>query len=215
MNPWPERRSGVAVETPVGAVLPYAGPLDDLTRTRLAVRGWLFCDGSLLTIAEYPELFAAVGRLYGYPAGEEGEGTFHLPDYRGAFLRGVNDGAHFSGGGLRDPDAADRTAAGPDQNGNQGDAVGSVQRDAFQGHEHSYQAAQSTAGTIQQGDKGGALAELTEDSTGIVEQDGAGAPRTSSETRPYNIYVNFIIKAARVVPEPPPELPARGGPEPA
>ena len=49
--------------------------------------GWLSCDGRTLNRDEYPELYAAIGDLYGRGAGE---GEFKLPDYRGMFLRGVD-----------------------------------------------------------------------------------------------------------------------------
>ncbi len=41
--------------------------------------GWLFCDGSLLPIAQYDVLFALLGTTYG----GDGASTFGLPDLRG------------------------------------------------------------------------------------------------------------------------------------
>lgn len=51
--------------------------------------GWLKADGSLVSRAEYAALFAAIGTTYG-----EGDGvtTFRLPDLRGEFIRGYDDG---------------------------------------------------------------------------------------------------------------------------
>lgn len=37
--------------------------------------GWLFCDGRLLRIAEYTELFAVIGTRFG-----SGDGAFALPN---------------------------------------------------------------------------------------------------------------------------------------
>jgi microcystin-dependent protein len=51
--------------------------------------GWLKADGSLVLRATYGALFAAIGTTYG--AGD-GESTFALPDLRGEFLRGFDDG---------------------------------------------------------------------------------------------------------------------------
>lgn len=53
--------------------------------------GWMFCDGSLLPIAQYQALFSLLGTTYG------GNGTtnFALPDLRGR----VPVGATLSGGG--------------------------------------------------------------------------------------------------------------------
>lgn len=56
-----------------------------------APQGWMFCDGSLLPIAQYQALFSLLGTTYG------GNGTtnFGLPDLRGR----VPVGAMLSGGG--------------------------------------------------------------------------------------------------------------------
>jgi microcystin-dependent protein len=56
-----------------------------------APQGWMFCDGSLLPIAQYQALFALLGTTYG------GNGTtnFALPDLRGR----VPLGAALSGSG--------------------------------------------------------------------------------------------------------------------
>ena len=47
--------------------------------------GWLLCDGSTVSRANYKALFDAIGVSSG--AGD-GATTFHLPDFRGRFLRG-------------------------------------------------------------------------------------------------------------------------------
>lgn len=44
-----------------------------------APQGWLPCDGRLLDIAEYEQLFNVIGTRYG----GDGESTFALPDLRG------------------------------------------------------------------------------------------------------------------------------------
>ncbi len=44
-----------------------------------APTGWLFCEGQLLQIAQFQELFALVGTSYG----GDGTTTFGLPDLRG------------------------------------------------------------------------------------------------------------------------------------
>lgn len=51
--------------------------------------GYLKCNGSLLNVSAYPELFAALGRRFG---GSSGNGTFRIPDLRGEFIRGWDDG---------------------------------------------------------------------------------------------------------------------------
>lgn len=51
--------------------------------------GWLKADGAAVNRTTYADLFAAIGTIYG--AGD-GESTFNLPDLRGEFLRGFDDG---------------------------------------------------------------------------------------------------------------------------
>ncbi|GAA5783928.1 hypothetical protein YWS52_02460 [Chitiniphilus shinanonensis] len=51
--------------------------------------GWLKCDGAAVSRTTYAALFAAIGTRFG--AGD-GTTTFALPDLRGEFLRGWDDG---------------------------------------------------------------------------------------------------------------------------
>ncbi len=44
-----------------------------------APQGWAFCDGSILSIAQFDALFALIGTTYG----GDGQSTFQLPDLRG------------------------------------------------------------------------------------------------------------------------------------
>ena len=58
------------------------GPL----RALLEPLGWMPCDGREMRISRYPDLFAALGCLYG---GQYERGIFNLPDLRGMFVRGL------------------------------------------------------------------------------------------------------------------------------
>lgn len=98
---------------PAGTVLPFAGAT--------APDGWALCDGSIVSRSEYAELYLAIGDAWG---NGDGSTTFHLPDLRGRFLRGVDNGAG------RDGDAGSRTTS--NAGGNSGDNVGSAQNDAVQ-----------------------------------------------------------------------------------
>jgi microcystin-dependent protein len=104
---------------PIGTVTAFAGPIDKLPN------GWLPCDGRQLHINEYKDLFAAIGWSWG---GDEKQGVFNIPDLRGRFLRGVDEGTG------RDPDADSRThqISGVVIGG----VVGSVQEDMLQSHKH-------------------------------------------------------------------------------
>ncbi|MFW6077990.1 MAG: phage tail protein [Gemmatimonadota bacterium] len=57
-------------------------------------RGWAFCDGTTLSIAQHQALFALLGTTYG----GDGRTTFELPDLRGrAPLHRTTDGSHPQG----------------------------------------------------------------------------------------------------------------------
>jgi microcystin-dependent protein len=51
-----------------------------------APAGWMFCDGSLLSIAENEALFQLLGTTFG----GDGESTFGLPDLRAAARTNCN-----------------------------------------------------------------------------------------------------------------------------
>lgn len=199
---------------PIGSVTAYAGPVafdqPDSTRypaaqltayrLNLARQGWLLCDGSSVAIARYPLLFRAIGYIYGQGSDAQGQmqpGFFHLPDYRGRVLRGVNGDASdpLGTGGeeqARDPDASLRLAQAP--SGWSGNAVGSVQYDALQTHVHSYQMAGSTPQVSQQGGQGSSQ-NSPQDTAPATNLTNDPALRASQETRAKNQYVHFLIRA--------------------
>lgn len=86
--------------------------------------GWLEADGSSQLRTQYPDLFARIGVTYGNVDGTH----FNLPDYRGQFLRGHDDGAAI------DPDAAGRSDRG---DGTTGDNVGTKQSHELDQHLHN------------------------------------------------------------------------------
>lgn len=149
--------------------------------------GWIVADGSSANRTTYAALFAAIGTMYG--AGN-GTTTFYLPDYRGQFLRGWAHGA------ATDPDSAIRANRG---DGTLGDAVGTRQEDAFQGHNHSA-STDAKKDTAWQGlSQGGASVVQyfgsASVSVGAPTSDGvSGGPRLSSESRPKNVAVLYCIK---------------------
>jgi microcystin-dependent protein len=57
---------------------PYVGEIR-MFAGNFAPAGWMFCDGSLLSIAENDTLFNLIGTTYG----GDGQSTFALPDLRG------------------------------------------------------------------------------------------------------------------------------------
>lgn len=159
--------------------------------------GWLYANGSTISRTTYSALFSAVSTSYGVGNGST---TFALPDYRGYFLRGWNNGSGV------DSDASSRTNRG---DGTTGDAVGTKQLDQFKSHNHGISdpghshAQATTNGTPQTPGR-----EVPGSSAyGYDYADGAGAIPTANsytgisvaasggtETRPKNINVLYCIK---------------------
>jgi microcystin-dependent protein len=144
---------------------------------------FLYCDGSSLLRSEYPDLFEVIGTAYGAADSTH----FNLPDLRGKFIRGADNGAG------NDPDAASRIAC--ILGGNVGDMFGSCQSDAFQGHSHGSTYSVSTGGAVNafyRGNQGdGSTQTLL---TNIIEKTPYGLPRYGDETRPKNVAVNHFIR---------------------
>jgi microcystin-dependent protein len=151
---------------PVGTIIPYAGTLAGLSPTGVLepVAGWLFCNGSTISIGEYPDLYTVLGSAWG--------GAGVLPDLVGAFLRGIDPGAEV------DPDAGGRT-------GGDASEIGSYQADAYASHRHDI-ANYSTTGT----GGGSFIGTFLGDSGSMQRTLYAGG----DETRPLNYGVAYLIK---------------------
>lgn len=175
--------------SPVGSVVAFAGaiapPSSDATNqywTNVERLGWLPCDGRSLVAHQYPQLFHVLGYLYG-----GSDDQFNLPDYRGYFLRCVDPGQGV------DPDRKKRTKAANGETS----GVGSTQTTAIQMHEHDYNDSQGTV-PVQSGSGTAAQPATSQPTTGgpIAGQGGDTVPTSKHETRPVNIYVNYIIRYA-------------------
>lgn len=111
-------------------MLDYEPSAGDLTSYKI-----LHADGSAVSRTTYANLFAKVGVIHGQG---DGSTTFNLPDWRGRFPRGWDDGAGV------DPDAGSRVADAT--GGVTGDEVGSVQDEQYKSHRHSIDANDETPG---------------------------------------------------------------------
>jgi microcystin-dependent protein len=58
---------------------PYTGEIRLFAFNRVTPQGWLICDGSLLQIGQYNELFALIWNTYG----GDGRANFALPNLKG------------------------------------------------------------------------------------------------------------------------------------
>ena len=190
----------VSSPVPVGTVIAYLGEPASLEGS-----GWLLCDGSPLPIKDYKELFAVLQWNYGYGNDQEGRKHFSLPDLRGMFLRGVDMGRKV------DKDAELRTSP-VNQEIIVGDYVGTIEQDAIQKHKHTdsghNHATNATAAVGQvDSDNSGQKAAPPNPPTATIfngyanlgdpvdSGTGGGQVRLSTETRPINFSVYYIIKA--------------------
>ncbi len=159
--------------TPSGAIMAFGGTS--------APTGWLICNGSAVSRTTYAGLFAIIGTSYGVG---DGSTTFNLPDMRGRFLRGVDGGAG------NDPDAGSRSA---NNGGNSGDNVGSYQNHAFQTHTHNlrtHYGENLSSGSFAPNTKGYGVTYVGND----IVTNAPNSGNVSTETRPLNVGVNYIIK---------------------
>ena len=181
---------GLAPSTPAGVLSNYAGAA--------APTGYLECDGSAISRTTYAGLFTAISTMYGVG---DGSTTFNLPDLRGLFIRGFNNGAG------TDPDAAIRAARG---DGTTGDNVGTYQSFAMQNLTGTFGftdnnatyfrvRVQNASGIFgsQQISTNYLNSSGTPGATtlpGNVNFDASRQAQTSSEVRPRNIQMMYIIK---------------------
>ena len=164
--------------------------------------GYLECNGTAVSRSTYAVLFAVIGTAYGTGNGST---TFNLPDLRGEFVRGFDNGR------------------GVDN----GRSIASSQSSQFGQHNHSVSASSSTSVTdpghfhnllYGEGSFGGSSGAVTPrgsstpttpginnristKTTGIsvststsISQSNRGGTSNSSETRPRSIAMMYVIK---------------------
>jgi phage-related tail fiber protein len=158
---------------PVGATVAF--PLDKVAP------GFLELDGSVKSIAVYPDLAAFLGTAFN--KGDEGAGNFRLPESRGEFLRGWDHGRGVD---------VDR-------------AIGSSQLDALQNITGQYAANNgvqlAATGTVLGAfiatANGGTQLPNGTASSGVINMtfDASRVARTANETRGRNLAVMWCIKA--------------------
>ncbi len=151
---------------------------------------WVYCNGQAVTRSGINALlFAAIGEVYG---NGNGSTTFNVPDYRGEFLRGMNDGSG------NDPDAAARTDRG---DGVTGDVVGTKQADEFGTHDHGSVPDHTHDVSRSIGSNSTTAITGSNGASGSGSQANAALPAGAhthaadggSESRPRNVSVRYYI----------------------
>ncbi len=182
---------------PTGTFFYFAGPKASIPA------GYLYCDGTAVSRTTYALLFNVIGTGFG---NGDNATTFNLPDTRGYFVRGMDDGTG------RDPNAVTRSTA--TTGGNTGDNVGSVEGSTFTTHTHI--ASVTDPGHQHRiGISGGGASPATTDAptvpgftlttpfystnSNLIQNTATGvtvanANTGASETRPININMVGIIK---------------------
>lgn len=190
--------------TPAGAIVGFTGQLST------PMKKWLKCDGAAFGVTLYPDLLNTI--LYNF--GGDGITVANLPDLRGYFLRGSSHKTS------RDPDASSRHPL--NTGGNAGDNIGSAQ---FYATLRPSSLAAGTAGAHSHNIKGipgddddhhgawGAsgpasyyMIEWTSDTRGTT-QNGDHNHKViggDKETRPENIYADFLVATDNLAQSAPP-----------
>ena len=162
-------KSKAAVDVPVGAIFSFP--------VSTPPTGYLELNGASISKTTYASLYNILkdgGAVCIY--GEAG-GNFTLPDFRGRFLRGWDNGA-----GLEP--AADKAARTNRGDGQVGDKVGTKQADELKSHRHyEFPAASVPGGTAN------AIGSIAQWNYDMYSGYTGG-----NETRPVNINVLWCIK---------------------
>ena len=171
--------------------------------------GYLECNGAAVSRTTYAALFAVIGTAYGTG---NGSSTFNLPDLRGEFIRGFDNGKGTDSGRSIASSQGSQNA----QHNHSATTSGSVGN-----HTHDYAFAQGSNGGVGNNfggsgitsvsQSGGRLAELeqsggndgqdlrgytakTDDTTPSLSVSTSIANQGGNESRPRNVAMMYIIK---------------------
>ncbi|EPA2026595.1 phage tail protein [Escherichia coli] len=158
-----------------GSALPVGVPVPWPSAT--PPTGWLKCNGAVFSAEEYPELAKA------YPANK-------LPDLRGEFIRGWDDGRGIDAGReiLSAQGDAIRNITGTFGNG-QTEANAAISFNTASGVFVSQSALRNTIGNT-------TIIPNTPNNPHLVNFDASRVVPTASENRPRSIAFNYIVRAA-------------------
>ena len=164
----------IAAAFPPGMIMPFGATTPPT--------GWLACNGAAVSRTTYAGLFSILGTSWGTG---DGSTTFNVPDLRGVFLRGFDNGRGYD---------TDRTFA-------------SYQTDGYPshthtvtdpGHTHTYTAGGVATGIVQGGFTQGV--QLSSPQSGSVSSSSttgitiASSGGNATEVRPKNVAILYCIR---------------------
>jgi microcystin-dependent protein len=123
--------------------------------------GWLKANGQIVSRTTYAALFAAIGTTYGVG---DGSTTFAVPDLRGEFLRGLDDGRGVDSGRV----------------------IGSAQGDLLKSHTHDMGTEAGGAFNL--------ATPVDSSGTDEIPTGNPTGATGGAETRPRNVAVLWLIK---------------------
>lgn len=165
-----------AILTPSGAVQAFARSTPPT--------GWLRCNGAAVSRTTYNALFAAIGTTFG--AGD-GSTTFNLPDLRGEFIRGLDDGRGVDAGRLPGSSQASQNLS----------HTHTATTDPGGVHSHVLKTYSNddASGGYAENSSGGAQTQTTTELDGSHQHNVTVSSSGGSEARPRNIALLYCIKA--------------------
>jgi microcystin-dependent protein len=160
--------SSLGIGNPPGTVITFAGST--------APTGYLACSGQQVDRVTYADLFAAVGTVFGVG---DGTTTFNLPDLRGEFVRGWDNGRGIDSG----------RAFGSTQNSAN---LAHSHTITDPGHQHNATLTDDTRNVADGGVTGGNVptTAVTDNAVTGITVDSSGG----TEARPRNIALLYCIK---------------------
>ena len=146
-----------------------------------APAGWLKANGAAVSRTAYAALFAAIGTTYG--AGD-GSTTFNLPDLRGEFLRGFDDGRGIDAGRV----------FGSAQSGQNASHTHTGTTSSTGAHTHSFTVSGDTTSSGSAARGGNAVGTVTTSSAGAHTHSLTINAAGGTEARPRNVAMLPCIK---------------------
>lgn len=162
-------KTAITTSSPTGSVTMWT--------TATAPTGYLICNGAAVSRTTYAALFAVIGTAYG--AGD-GTSTFNIPDLRGVFVRGLDNGRGLDSG---------RT-------------LGSYQDSDNKSHNHGVNDPGHVHGGVQNGQSSTGRSTSVDQPPAVFSFGNTWGALTGiwlsasggAESRPRNVALNYIIK---------------------